>query len=121
MQVKLDIELTFISSRCVELWIVVDRIPVVLRWVTGIPAPFEVLSSVLTLDDILGQTPGEERVQLTFEEGEWNGVRSLALEGVVEDRLLVGLAPSMRPAVFHPIQLHPKTRHEHSSYTINKR
>ena len=90
--------------------VVVERVPVVFGRMSGISTPFQIASGNVALHDILDHSSREQSVELALEECQVDDVeRSLRDERVVEDGLLVCLAPAMSPLIVHSIHLHPVT------------
>jgi len=78
-----------------------------LRGMTCIPAPFQVPPSDIALDDVLDHAPRKQRVYRALEQRQVEMERSLRDERVVENGLLVSLAPAMRPVIVHSLHIHP--------------
>ena len=105
---------TCVSSWCLKEGIIVEGVPVVLWWMSRIPTPRQVSLGDVVLDEVLNHSSWEQSVKFSLEESYVDVERSLGVEGVVEDRLLVGLAPAVSPTVSDTIHVHPsfpKTHH----------
>jgi hypothetical protein len=86
--------------------IVVEGVPVVFRWVTRVTAPLKVLLGHAVLHHILNHAPREHAVKFSLEVGQVVGQRLSGPHCVVEDGLLVGLAPSVRPIKVYSLRFH---------------
>jgi len=107
---------TLVASGNRKLRVVVERVPVMFRRMSRVPAPFQVTASDVAFHDVLHHSPRKQPVYLALEEREVDVERGLGSEGVVEDGLLVGLAPAVRPAVIDPFHIHPAS----AQHTINE-
>ena len=96
-----------VSSGDGKLAVVVKRVPVMLRRMSRVPTPFQVTASHVVFHDVLHHSPREQRVYLALEERQIDVERGLGSEGVVEDGLLVSLAPAVCPVVVYPLHVHP--------------
>jgi len=98
---------TLISSGHGKTLVVVQCIPVMLRWMPGVTAPFQVAASRVIFDEVLHHAPRKQCMYLALEERQVDVERSLRSERVVENGLLISLAPAMRPVVVDSFHVHP--------------
>jgi len=103
---ELKMPRALVSAGNGQLGVIVERVPVMFRRMTGIPAPFQVAASHITFHDILDHSPRDESVDSALEERQVEVERRLRSERVVEDCLLVGLAPAMSPVIVDPLHVH---------------
>ena len=99
------------------MFVIVEYIPVVLRWMSSGPAPLQIALSNFTFCNVLSKLPREETVELALVEGQVPRVRSLLSIGVVEDGLLVFLAPAVAPPVVDTVHFHPVKQNGDRSLT----
>ena len=93
--------------------VVIQHVPVVLARMTGVPAPLEISLTDFALDDVLHHATREQAVELSLEEGQIERRPFLRLHRIEEDRLLVGLAPTVRPVVHDARHLHSTKLQSH--------
>lgn len=77
------------------------------RWVASVTTPLQVTACHLALDDVFDHTSRQQRVELALEERQVDVETILRNERVVEDGLLVSLAPAMGPVIVHSLHIHP--------------
>ena len=110
-----------VSSRNGQLFIVVERIPVVLGRMAAVPTPLQVAASHVAFHYVLHHSARQQGMQLALEEGEVQMERRLGRKRVVEDGLLVCLAPAVSPAEVHALHIHPATTTTTTTTTNVKR
>ena len=96
-----------------KVHVVVQHVPVVLARVARVPAPLEVSLTDFALDNVLYHATREQAVELSLEEGQIERRPFLRLHRIEEDRLLVGLAPTVRPVVHDARHLHSTNVQSH--------
>lgn len=101
---------TLITTRRFKMPVIVERVPVMFRWMARQDTPLQVLLANLVFDNVFHKPRAEQAVDLALVEREVVCRRLAVHHGVVEDGLLIGLAPAMRPHVVHAFGVHSRRK-----------
>jgi len=106
MMMMCSITHALISSWHCKLLIVIQRVPVMFRGVSRIPAPVQIPPCDIALNNIFHHTARKQPVCLALEELKVDVERVFGSESVVKDGLLVSLTPTMSPVILHSFHVH---------------